>query len=107
MVAGPERYPDRDYIVDTLIDAMCDIGPERILSGDTGDVCMVVGEVIGPTGMYTRYYPEQKYGNGAVLRRDLSMIQQSSHMLVFDPDSPDVKDIMYYADRYHLSIIEA
>jgi hypothetical protein len=108
IVAGPRDYFDREVILDNLIDAICDIKPTKIITGNATGVDQITAEYChGLTEIAFEVFPTDwdKYGRSAGPRRNYLMAMQATHLLAFYNGSAGTSNMIYFAKRHDLTVI--
>jgi hypothetical protein len=106
IVAGPRNYFNREVITDALVDAICEVKPVKILTGDAKGVDTIVAELCAQFGMeYERFYADwDKYGRSAGPRRNWEMALKGTHLLAFYNGSAGTSNMIYFAKRHELIV---
>ena len=109
IVAGPRNFFDREVIIDNLINAICDIKPTKIITGNATGVDQITAEYCHDlTEITFEVYPAlwDKYGRSAGPRRNYLMAMAGTHLLAFYNGSPGTSNMIYFAERHDLKIIK-
>ena len=102
LIHGPCDYTDREVITESLIDAICDVHPTKIITNDEYGFNDVVAELLFHTSIeYERHcILKNKYGSSAISRCLNAMCMESSHALIFGEISTELN---YFITRYNLT----
>ncbi|MFA5760289.1 MAG: SLOG family protein [Dehalococcoidales bacterium] len=108
IVAGPRNFFNREIIIENLINAICDIKPTKIITGNATGVDQITAEYCHSlTEIEFEVFPADwdKYGRSAGPRRNWTMALAGTHLLAFTNGSPGTSNMIYFAKRHDLEII--
>jgi len=108
LLTGSYSVNASDLITDTIIDCLCDYGPTKIVTGPHPGAEELVRSLYAPhanTVQLQVFSPEQKYGLHADEMMYMEMIRNATHIVVFDADASEMKQVLYWAERYGLKRI--
>lgn len=106
LIAGPKHFNDRVVICDALIDRILEVSPTKIITSDTYFDDIIAELVVHNRSVeYERYYNQRdKYGKHADSRRNYEMTLNATHALIFNDESMEMLDVLYFSNRHRLNI---
>jgi len=105
LIAGPKHFNDRIKICDELVDRIIEVSPTKIITTDTYFDDIVAELIFHNRSIeYIRHYNQRdKYGKHADSRRNYEM-SYATHALIFNDESMEMVNILYFANRHRLNI---
>ena len=106
IVTGPPNFFDRSIITDALVDTLCDYEINKILIANINDLDKIVTELCYISGMiYDQYVIDEKHGKSSKSILYDQMTRDAHYILIIGDKRESDRDLLYFADRHGLQII--